>query len=327
MVPESSVDHYRRQQHLTAAVLIAARREWARLGTGQDFDIVWRQAGTRIVLLVEAAQRAAAVDATAYIGRALDELGLTDDLAAQVAPSAFAGVASDGRPLETLLYEPVIRAKQTVAAGQAPDAALLTGRHLLDMLIETQVADAGRAASSVAIAGRPSVGGFVRMLQLPSCARCVVLAGKFFKWNEGFRRHPRCDCRHIPVQHETWAQAEGLVSDPLRSIRSGQVTGLSAAERRAILDDGADAGQVINAQRGMYTATAYGRRLKSTTEGTTSRAVAGRTLGATRQAAPADGDRYRRARTPRLRPEEIYRLAGDDRTEAIRLLTRFGYLI
>jgi hypothetical protein len=68
--------------------------------------------------------------------------------------------------------------------------------------------------------------------------------------------------------------------------------------------DGADIFQVVNARRtkaGMYTAGG----LKYTTESTTKRG---------------------RKRGPRLMPESIYKIAGSDRAEAIRLLRFHGYL-
>jgi hypothetical protein len=89
------------------------------------------------------------------------------------------------------------------------------------------------------------------------------------------------------------------------------------ADHRAIVEHGADVGQVINAHRSMYTASAYGRRLRATREGTTFRGLAGQSIA-------RQGGRY--TRTPRLMPEEIYRLAGGDRIQAIHLLRRFGYL-
>ena len=36
------------------------------------------------------------------------------------------------------------------------------------------------------------VGGYVRMVQAGACSRCVVLAGKWYRKNQGFQRHPGC---------------------------------------------------------------------------------------------------------------------------------------
>jgi hypothetical protein len=163
------------------------------------------------------------------------------------------------------------------------------------------VADTGRAAASVDIAARPRV-GYVRMLQLPSCPRCVILAGKFFRWNAGFRRHPRCDCRHIPSTENI---AGDVTTDPYEYFRS-----LDAAEQEKqfgkpaanAIRDGADIFQVVNANRG----TKPGGLI--TSEGTSRRGNFGR------------------GRPPRLTPEGIY-AQGLPRTETLRLLEQNGYIL
>jgi hypothetical protein len=167
---------------------------------------------------------------------------------------------------------------------------------------------------------RPTVTGYIRMLNLPSCARCVVLAGQFYRWNQGFLRHPECDCRHIPATENV---AGDLRTNALFAIASGKVRGMSKADTKAILEDGADPAQVINAHRGMQTAQVYGRKLKFTTEGVTKRGLAGKRLG---EFAKTKGSRYQRSKVPRLMPESIYRIAKD-RDDAIRLLKRFGYIV
>ena len=316
MLPDAAAEYYRQQQRTTVATIAATRRAWG--GMGQDFDASWRTVGPRLVLLTAAAQLGAARDGVDYIPRVLAETGQVDDPVAAVNPRAFAGVAGDGRPLGSLLYGAVVSAK--TARVQSSGAALLAGRAWLDMAVQTAVADADRGAVGAGIAARPRVRGYVRMLNLPSCSRCAVLAGKWFGWNKGFQRHPRCDCRHIPAPE---SMAGALTTDPRKAIEAGQVTGLSRADRRAIVEDGADVGQIINAQRGMQTAQVAGRTVKLTTEGTTVRGSFGRQFASTAQRPP--GERYRRATVPRLRPETIYAEAKD-RADAIRLLTRFGYL-
>lgn len=154
-------------------------------------------------------------------------------------------------------------------------------------LVESLVQDAGRAAESVAITARPNV-QHVRHLNLPSCSRCVVLAGRIYRYSEGFLRHPGCDCVMIPVA----VASSDLTYDPEALARDGSVTGLSKADLRALLD-GADFNQVINVRNRKAGLTESGRVL---------------------------------ARAGRPTPEGIYRLAPDDREEAIRLLKQAGYL-
>jgi hypothetical protein len=311
LLPQPTAEHYRRQQQLTLATVAATRRVWSQV---EGLDSSWPTLGARLTVLLTAAQLAAARSSAEYVPEVLASLGVTAEPVAAVSAGAFAGAASDGRPLDTLLYGAVTTAKRAVGRGVPNRDALAAGGRFLDLAVQTQVADAERAATGVQIAVRPDVGGWVRMVNLPSCSRCVVLAGRFYKWNRGFLRHPACDCRHIPA---TEAVADDLRLNPRRIVKQGQVTGLSEADRRAITEDGADVGQVINARRGMETASVYGRRLKVTNEGVTRRGVAGRVMN-------EQGDSYQQ--TPRLRPEAIYQIAGDDRDEAIRLLRRFGYV-
>lgn len=155
-----------------------------------------------------------------------------------------------------------------------------------DQLVESLVQDAARAAESVSITARPDV-AFVRYLNPPSCARCTVLAGRVYRFSQGFLRHPNCDCVMIPT---TVAAGPDLVQDPVALALAGQVRGLSQKDLLAI-EDGADFGRIVN--------------IRSKKAGLRE---AGRVL----------------ARNGKLTPEGIYRLASD-RAEAVRLLRQFGY--
>ena len=185
----------------------------------------------------------------------------------------------------------------TPSGSLSPPAFTTDGRMFTEMasnatnvgrLVESLVQDAGRAAESVASAARPNV-GHARYLSPPSCSRCAVLAGRTYRYSDGFQRHPNCDCVMIPATEDA---AAGLVSDPTDLIRQGKVTGLSKADMRAIVEDGADLGKVVNVRR-----AASGLR------------ESGRVL----------------ARAGKLTPEGIYRLASD-RTQAVAMLRQFGYL-
>lgn len=271
---------------------------------GEDFDRTWAEVAPRLIALASAAQLAAARSGAAYVPAVLEETGQIDDPAGEVNPRAFAGTAADGRSLDGLLVGAVVAAKSASGQGLPLREALARGGRWLDMTAQTLVADAGRQATGVGIAVRPAVTGYVRMLNPPSCARCAILAGKRFKWNAGFARHPRCDCVHIPASEDV---AGDLRTNPEAAARAGQISDLRDAERRA-LAEGADLSQLVNARRGSSGLT--------TTEGATRRGLAGKRLGAGR------GQRARR-----LSPEGVYRQAGDDRAEAVRLLREHGYLI
>jgi hypothetical protein len=140
------------------------------------------------------------------------------------------------------------------------------------------------------------------MLTLPSCPKCVILAGKFYRWNAGFRRHPRCDCRHVPSTENI---AGDVTTDPYEYFHSlsgpDQDKWFTPSAAQAIRD-GADIFQVVNANRG----TKPGGLI--TTEGT-SRA-----------------GNFGRGRAPRLTPEGIY-AQGLPREDTLRLLERNGYIL
>lgn len=212
-----------------------------------------------------------------------------------------------------------------------------------DQIAYSLVSDAGRSAMGVYTASRAQELGHIRTLTPPSCARCAILAGRFYRWSEGFDRHPRCDCEMLP------APRSAALPDPFGAFERGEigshrdgkfVDGLTKAQRKAV-EDGADISQVVNASKGMQTVSFAGRRVQITTEGTTSRGLAFRALssrGTQRVDAgfatriTATGPQTRRvtqtvARAPRLSPEAIYRITEPDRQEAIRLLRANGYIL
>jgi hypothetical protein len=190
-LPLAAERHYAYQQQVTAAVVRAAQLAWARV-TLADLDGSWAAVAGGLLTLVTAAQVAAARDADPYLAAVLAEMGHPDDPAGQVQPAAFAGVASDGRGLASLLAEPLITVKVGLKARTAPERALASGGSQLEMLAQTTVQDTGRAAVSAGMIARPHIDGYVRVLTLPSCSRCAILAGRVYRWSTGFQRHPRC---------------------------------------------------------------------------------------------------------------------------------------
>lgn len=339
----SAASFYRRQQRTSARAVLAARRAWRRLDF-QDLDGSWPAVERLLLPLMVAAQTASADSGADYVDRVLAEQDIDADAEAQVRTVALVGVASDGRDLDTLLYSPVTAVKARVGDGWDQQAAMTSGQSVLDRIVATQVQDIGRVAVGLAMVARPSVHGYTRMLNPPSCSRCAVLAGKFFRWNTGFQRHPHCDCVHIPTQESL---AGDLTTDPnayFHSLNQTDQNRLFTNAGAQAIRDGADLGQVVNARRGAFgltpagarltneearalrnglnrgrlqTQRVFGRDLFTTTEGTTKRGTAGR------QMEHLPGGR----KVPRLMPESIYQIAGADRAEAIRLLRRFGYLL
>ncbi|MFJ2174339.1 hypothetical protein ACIOHE_15675 [Streptomyces sp. NPDC087851] len=306
----------------------------------RDLSGSWLElVGPKVLQTVTAGQMAAASGADPYLDAVLAADGETPQSSGRVRAAAFAGRAADGRSLESLLYLPVITAKQSVAAGLDEVEAMMRGLNRLLRIAASEVADAGRGATGTGVAARRTIQGYIRVVNPPACARCIVLAGKEFGWNKGFQRHPKCDCVHMPATLIARSRHAGGAFSPKAYFadlsRAEQDRIFTAAGARAIRD-GASISSVVNARRGMSTMDAYGRRVRATTEGTTRRGAfyrqeRARTEQRTGIRFARDRIETRRGlpqfqlRTPRLLPEEIYRLA-DSRSEALAMLHRFGYL-
>lgn len=383
-IPRSSAEYYRRQQRIIAALLLAVRRTWRRMQPQANWQEQYEEdgVGAQLLLLVTAAQIAAARDADRYMADVLNELAFGPEVEPGVLiPRNFAGVAGDGRPVETLLAqsvaqagqrynrllqaatEPVegdlplpprgsvdpvlydslrrsgetqLRASRERIAAAAADQALTDTDRWLQGVVSTILIDTARAAEAAAAAPREWVDGWVRMLNPPSCSRCAVLAGRFYLWNDGFERHPLCDCRHIPASENL---AKDLTTDPslyFDSLAPEDQDRIFTKAGAEAIRDGADIGQVVNARRGMATAQqnprgwipkgrmvrqeVFGRDLFTTDEGATRHGIFGR-INAERRA------QGKPALPVRLMPESIYELAAGDRTEAIRLLRLHGYIL
>jgi hypothetical protein len=322
MLPTAATDFYATQQSVNATTVNEVRRAWRRMG--DNFDESWRRVRPVVLSAVTEAQRQMAEKAASYVPRVLEQTGIPDRPVADFRPESLVGVASDGRRLDTLAYGAVVEAKTAVGNGAAPQQALNAGGTWLDMMVKLQVADAARQAVGILTASRKNLGGYVRVLNPPSCQRCAILAGRFYRWSSGFQRHPRCDCVNLPSRDAHWADAEGFVTDPMDAYRQGHIRDLTEAQKFAI-DNGADIGKVVNATRGMST-TATRRAVKSV-EGTVAKAAPGGLdiLGPLRRAQEARGGAQATAQGL-LTPEGIYQQAKGDRDKAIALLREWGYL-
>lgn len=180
--------HYERRQFLAGAAARRAGVMWGRLDR-DDLSGSWLRSAPDLAALVVTAQLTAAALADPYLDGVLAEQGVDPD-GLRVNPAALAGTASDGRPLATLLHQPVIETKVR-ARSQPFDRAFASGLASVQRIVATQVQDAGRVADGVAAMGRPRVQGYIRYLSPPSCSRCAVLAGRWYRVSAGFQRHPR----------------------------------------------------------------------------------------------------------------------------------------
>lgn len=312
MSATEALAHRADANRISIAAAQGVRAEWAQVDPDQVRD-TWQNRLPRVLALVVGAQRAAAGLSEPYLRRVL---GL--DPAAQLAPEALSGVASDGRPLETLLAQPMVTALSYLATGRAVGDAMAAGLALLEMVVSTQVHDAARVADLVGITARPGV-AYTRVVDLPACARCIVLAGQTYSYSEGFERHPNCDCAVMPLR--SGDQAPMSPRELFDRMPPAEQLRRFGAAGAAAIREGADIGQVVNARRGMSTA---GGRLV-TSEGTTRRGLAGSRMVAAAGSARAPGERYARARVLRPMPEQIIAEAPS-REAAIEGLRRYGYL-
>lgn len=244
--------------------------------------------------LTRAQTTAAALGAGNMLGRPVG--GAPQPL--DVVPESLAGVSSGGGGLPHLLAQPLIETYVNLEAGMPVDQALASGMDAMDRILTTQVQDAARIAGTVALVTDQKITYYVRVVELGACGRCVILAGRKYKWNTGFLRHPSCRCLHVKETDDVGApSAQELFNGmtPAQRVRSFGVAGSQAIEL------GASPGQVVNARRGMSTTQMYGRQLSTTTYG---------------------GRRNR----PRLMPESIIALADGDRDLAVDLLRRNGFI-
>lgn len=324
-----------------------------RLWRGVDTSAIspsWGEQLPEALAILVAAQTVGAELADPYLTEALDDAGLAY-------PSVdIGGMVPSG--LDALLYRPAVEAKTLIGQGMAASQALLKASGVLSTYVDTSIADTARLAVTAGMTGRSHASGYYRFLRAPSCARCAILAGKFYRWNAGFKRHPRCDCGHRPVRNASDTSAY----DTRKAIERGEVKGLSKVNARAILEFGANPSQVVNAQSGMYDIGQF----TATTTGTTRRGVAGARILSRDVARALGGDvsgqtfrnmtfdrykaaeyaelfrrgktfarttsggrtqqyAYRYTRTPRPSPQQIVTSASS-RDEAVRLLTNYGYI-
>lgn len=269
---------------IAEAVRRSAAREWAAMGA--DFDTSWWSVGPRLAAVVVAGQRRAVETAGGYVDAVTSELGLDAPPVGAVNADRLVGVASDGRTLGGLLRHGVVEAKLAVQAGASQSQALALAGRWVQFAARTQVVDTMRVAAGLHGTARGL--GYVRMLQGASCGRCVILAGRHYRWSSGFQRHPRCDCVNVPVRESL---AGDMTVDPRSAFDAmtvqQQVKAFGAGGAQAIRD-GVDPTKVVNL-RGL--GTAGGRELPGA----------------------------------RLMPEAIYRRAGSH-DEALQLLRTNGYL-
>ena len=300
-LPTSAIDHYQQQQQIAVATTEQVNALWRSMG--DNFDLSWSQLAPEVFTTVLAGQLAAAQSGLAYVPTVLAEQDIKAPSVAVVNPQRLIGGADDGRPLESLLHGAVYNAKSQVASGAGVAEALSLAGGWLEGVVLDSVRFADRQAVAAGMTVRPHTGGWVRMTNPPSCKFCIMLAGKFFRWNQGFQSHDGCDCRHIPSNESV---SGDLTVDPYAYFHSlpereqNQVFGKADAQA---IRDGGDMYRVVNIRsRGL--ADSHMKR----------------TPGHNR------GWQARRWDTPsEMTIDDIYAVAKG-RNDAIRLMNENGYI-
>ena len=246
--------------------------------------------------------------------------------------STLIGVAGNGTDTFSNLWSSVMLGKKYVGEGYATDQALAMIDRDFALRTRTLLADTARTSSMMAARSRDFTATYVRALTPPSCARCVILAGQP-SGRTPFERHPHCDCTAV------WSTDEAALAthyanprDYLDSLSDEDLSTVLRGDANArAYRDGADLNQLVNAygkHSGVRSAQYYGAQIRYTTAGTTKRGLAYLRMKQAGyvKAHIREGSKYWRVDRPRLMPETIYRIAGDDHTEAMRLLRNYGWL-
>ena len=231
----------------------ALTRLWVLAGT--EFDAAWLQIRARAVETLQIGRAATIHAALPYTSEVLAETRQVGVPSGALVPAEFLATAPNGYPVADTLDRLPVVAKQRAAGGMtALEARAAAGSWLTGVAL-TMLADTRRDIYQADIVQRPQVTGYVRMLNPPSCSRCAILAGKRFLWNQGFQRHPNCDCIHIPASEQV---AGDFTTDPYKYFES-----LSKKDQERVFGkynaqavrDGADIYRVENTRlRGLGTA-------------------------------------------------------------------------
>jgi hypothetical protein len=323
-LPTSASSYASSQRLEQQAALAAVGRQWRRMG--DDFDSSWSYISPTIVRILTEAQAQVIRDTNRYIPAVLAETDQPDQPIAAPNTALLVGLTGAGQDLAEALALAPIRAKQAVADGLSPWQAIKAAEKWLTAASGLLLSDTGRAAEGLNMYARSDSDGWVRMLTPPSCGRCVVLAGKWFRHNEGFSRHPpTCDCRHIPASESVANDLTVNPHDYFDSLDEAEQNKMAGSVANAdAIRDGADMNQIINAYRksaGMSFAQESPIKIntrgnKFTTEGTSRSGLAGQQQAGLRRNGKSQ---------LRLMPESIARTAKSPE-DRVRLLKLYGWI-
>ncbi|MGW6920842.1 VG15 protein [Streptomyces sp. NPDC054950] len=318
-----AASRYEVVQGITQGVVGAIQALWRDVTPDRILAALQGETGRQILNAVITGQLSAAAGAQAFVTGAMLAQGAGLEAVARLNPGSLVGIAMDGRPLATLLYMPAITTAVGLQQGLPAEVAMARGMTQMAVLASTTIADTARTATQVAMTAEPRCVSYVRVVKLPACSRCIILAGRQYSYSEGFKRHPRCDCGMEPMSDEEWRSRETAQSpdDLYKAMTPEERHKRFGAAGVKAMEEGADMNQVVNARRGMSTTTT-GKAV--TTEGTTKRGIGGKALNSGFEKVP--GQRYTRAKEARLMPEQILKNAHGNRELQIALLKKHGYI-
>jgi hypothetical protein len=309
--PEAASSYYATTQATTSVLTASLLGWWRRFLPAANWQDQSQQIIPAMTNLANAAQTVAAHQANQYIDALMIEQALGKPTAS-VTPDSFSGFMASGVPTGSALQSLVSDAGRTysqrvslLTAPSRSDRLRVAQRSLeaheaqVKLLSQAIMADVYRAAEQARTTSERSYAGYMRMVRAGACARCLILAGRIYRWNGDFLRHPQCDCYSVPVA-ETFDHTHGGLGMPLEdyfkqmppALQDSTFTKAGAEAIRR----GADINQVVNARQGMY-----------------STAIKGVSTNA-------------RGLPMRLTPDAIFKVAGDDREKAIALLKANRYI-
>jgi hypothetical protein len=307
-------------------VVAAVQEIWTHIPADRILTALQGENGLAILNAVTAGQLSAAQGAEMFVTSAMLSQGATSSAAGLLVPQQLAGMAADGRSLATMLYMPGITTSRALALGASPEQASLMGLNQLARMVATTITDTARTATSVAMTANTACVAYVRVVKLPACSRCIILAGRQYTYSEGFKRHPKCDCGMEPMSDAEWRSRETAQTpeDLFKAMSPEERRKRFGAAGTDALENGADMGQVVNVRReGAMATTSTGKKV--TTEGTTRRGIGGKALRSD-GFEKSSGSRYERTREARLMPEQILKQAHGNRDLQLALLRKHGYI-
>lgn len=313
----AALDYKRRTDRAATAAEGTAKSLWRQVDRSRILDS-WKLLAPRLLRTIMAEQATAGATAGGYVDEAIRMQGGNNPYLGEINPAGLVGWASDGRPLDTLLLSPAFSTIEALNRGATLEQAMSFGQAHTQIIASTQVADAYRAATSVASTTR-QVTRYVRAITPPSCSRCIILAGADQFWKTDFKRHERCRCTSVPLVGDPRTDLITNPKDYFDSLSEAEQNRIFTNAGAQAIRDGADMNRVVNARRKAsgLSGAAEGQRRRLRTQ-----TVFGEQLFTTSELSLTGS---RGQQIVRIMPESIYARAKDH-ADALRLLKAHGYI-